>query len=178
MLQYRILIIQNNIMREFNKFLEELLDNPIKIKGIKVGKKMKRLKGMAMFAGINSPESKYIKISFKDGANMCVIIDDKEVYFGEEILGKAEGITDEMIGRGKVIYNGKEYKLVNKDDYQFTVTRYLGGITDIEGEERFSDYINEESNPVMLSLGWNSYTRKRDDVICELICLEDIDIIR
>jgi len=47
----------------------------------------------------------------------------------------------DQIGREKLItFRGKQYKLGNRDDYQFVKQLVFGSPLDIEGECRFSDY--------------------------------------
>ena len=164
-------------MKSFDKFIKHLLTNPsnkttLKIKGIK-----RKISGMARFTSVNYAGEEYIKITFKDHSHLLVIPSAKELYWTNKPLGKAHGITDKMIGKPKVVFKGKTYKLDNKNDYQFCLQLYVGKPNeDIEGECSFSDYISEVGSE-MLSLGFLSYNGKRADVHVKKINLEEVEII-
>jgi hypothetical protein len=164
-------------MKSFDKFLRQLLKNPsdktiLKIKGVK-----RKINGMARFTSVNYAGEEYIKITFKDHSHLLVIPSAKELYWTEKSLGKARGITDKMIGKPKVVYKGKEYKLDNKNDYQFSLQLYVGKPhKDIEGECDFSDYVSSDGNE-MLSLGFLSYNGKRADVYVKKINLKEVKVV-
>lgn len=162
-------------MNSFKEFFQKLLSNPSSKMIMIVKGSRKIVKGMARFSTINYPDDVYIKIVFDDHSFLLIIPKEQEIYYAEKILGKAEGITDEMIGRDKVLkFNGKKYELGNKNDYQFCLQLYVGTPKDIEGECRFSDYFPAEGPKEFLSLGWLSYSGERADINCRIIDSQDI----
>lgn len=162
-------------MNNFDEFLNKLLDNPSLGMVISVKGKRHFLKAMAQYYSKNYPDIEYIKIIFTDGAFMLIIISEEEIYYANQFLEVANGISDEMIGNDRLVFNGKEYRLVNKDDYQFVRQLYVGSNLEIEGECRFSDYFPiEKGKKEFFSLGWLSYNGKRADLWSELV---DVHVI-
>ena len=130
----------------------------------------KTIVGMARYATINSPDSEYIKISFSDGTGMYYTFYEENIYYIDKKIGTAEGIDDGVIGNlNTLFYNDVEYTLTNRHDYQFVKEFYIGTVKEHEGEVRFSDYADANGNT--LSLGWNLYAGKRDDVLAVPIAL-------
>ena len=139
--------------------------------------KEKTVKGMVLLVSKNSPESPYIKTLFTDGSFLLILIEDKQLFYADSLLGRLETVSDEEIGKlEQIIYKDKTYKLVNKDDYQYVLRRYIGGAQDVEGEVRFSDYISDDGEE-SLSLGWLSETGERADVYCKIIDLRNVEIL-
>lgn len=166
-------------MRDFNSFLKKLLKKPSTGIALSVKGKKKKVKAMARFTTVNYPGDEYIKIVFDDHSFMLVLLKEKEVYYADKIVGFAKGISDVVIDREKFIkYKGKQYKLGNKDDYQFCLELYVGSPLDIEGECRFSDYFPARGPKEFLSLGWLSYTGERADINPRIISLKKVEIIR
>lgn len=121
----------------------------------------------------------YYKIIFTDGSFLLIIPAEKEIYYAPSLLGKVPEISDEMIGIEETIkYNGKEYYLANKNDYQFVLKLLVGSPLDIEGECRFSDYFPKEGPKEFLSLGWSSKTGHRADINCQIINIDNINFIK
>ncbi len=90
-------------------------------------------------------------------------------------MGQEDGIRDEVIGVQEVInFNGKDYKLENKDDFQYTVHLYKGGPDTIEGEVTFCDYVPTNGESEILSLGWTMRDGQRADINCQEINIADI----
>lgn len=166
-------------MKSFDSFLKKLLEKPSTKTTLLVKGEKKKIKGMARFTTKNYHGDEYIKIVFNDHSFMLILLNEKEVYYADGIVGRAEGITDEMIGKKKTIqYKGKEYKLDNKDDYQFCLQLYVGTPFDIEGECKFSDYFPVKGPKEFLSLGWLSYTGERADINPKIIDLDEVEIVK
>lgn len=164
-------------MERFEDFLKKLLENPSEKTTLLIKGKSKSIKGMARYSSVNS-DFEYIKISFDDGSLLIIMPGEKDLAFSDGILGMAEGITDEMVGKERVEYKGKKYKLVDGDDYQFCLRLYVGKPNkDIEGEVKFSDYVCEDDENEMLSLGWTVYTGERADVLARPIGIEDVELL-
>jgi hypothetical protein len=145
-------------------------------KSLHVRGEEKTVKGAAQFRSINMPDDPYIKVTFTDDSGLILIINDKLVYYSPFHLVLLESITDQQIGTiEKVKYNNDIFNLCNKNDYQFVTKLISGELLDIEGECRFSDYMTQDESK-MLSLGWNSYTKERDDAYAELITKEELEI--
>ena len=131
-----------------------------------------------MFDIENYPVVEYIKISFDDHSFLLVMIDDKELYYADRVIGHIKKIKDKEIGTKKFItYKGRKYKLDNKNDYQYVIRRYVGSYKDIEGEAYFSDYFPVAGPKEFLSLGWLSRTRKRADINPLIIDISEVDIL-
>lgn len=158
-------------IEELVAFCIEHPDKPIVIQGKEI-----RICGMAQFTTVNYPNDTYYKIIFTDHTGLVILPAQQQVYFSKGALGKAEGITDEMIGKQEITFVGQPYSLVNKNDYQIVKRVYVGSHKDIEGECRFSDYESKDGTKKMLSLGWLSYTGRRADVLANLIDIADITV--
>ncbi len=167
--------------KNFNSFLRNLTSKASTKTIILIKNKKKTVKAMIHLTSKNylNENGDYYKIFFKEDGYLLIIPGTKEVYFSDILQGKIPGITDEMIGKKKIIIlNGKKYRLENKDDYQFVLRLYVGSPLDIEGECRFSDYLPIEGPHEFLSLGWLSYDKKRADLHCKVIDLKDIGVVR
>lgn len=161
----------------FDTFITQLLANPSSNKTIIVNGNSKEILGMSRYTSKNMPEGEYIKIVFVDHSLMVILLLDQEIYYTDQAMGKLDTIQDEQIGVLDTInYLGQEFELVNKQNYQFVIQKYVGSTSDIEGECKFSDYVPKDGTKSMLSLGILSHTGKRADVFCELISLDDIRI--
>jgi hypothetical protein len=133
---------------------------------------------MVLLATRNDPNNKYIKIVFNDGSFLLIMLQDKEIYYADKLIGYIKTIKDGDVGKLKKIeYMGKVYELGNKDDYQYVLQRYVGGPQDVEGEARFSDYFPIEGPKEFLSLGWLSETGERADINCKIIDVEDVEVL-
>lgn len=166
-------------MVDFDGFLEELFRCPSQETEILVEGVKRKVKAMIRLTSKNYLEAEYIKIIFIDESFLLIMPADREIYFSESLLGKAEEITDEMIGRDKrITYRGKVYELGNKDDYQFVKVLYVGGPLDIEGECRFSDYFPVSGPKEYLSLGWLVRTGERADINCKVVDNKDVDLVK
>jgi len=166
--------------KSFNKFLNYLISNALKKPILLVKGNKKTVKAMIRLISKNylQENGDYIKVYFKEDGYLMIIPGAQEIYFSDVLQGKIPGITDDMIGKRKVItLNGKKYRLANKDDYQFVKQLYVGSPLEIEGECFFSDYYPVEGPKAFLSLGWLSYNRKRADLKCQIIDLKDIKIL-
>jgi hypothetical protein len=164
-------------MKSFNDFYKELQESEFSKTKFLIKGKEKIVKGMVLLVSKNSSDSPYIKAVFTDGSFLLILIGDKQLYYADEILGRLENVSDEEIGKlEQITYKGKVYKLVNKDDYQYVLHRYIGGIQDVEGEARFSDYLSDDGEE-SLSLGWISETGERADIYCKSINIKDVNIL-
>lgn len=162
---------------EFNHLLS-LLDENLDEKAFQIKGKSKKVVGLAEFRTINMGEDGYFKMMFDDHSFMLVIPSMGSVFYADRILGKADGISDEMIGNvAELEFNDKKYKLENKDDFQYTVRLFIGGPEDIEGEVKFSDYGPVDGSVEILSLGWITRTGERADINCKEIALERIQVV-
>lgn len=156
--------------------IRKLLETLIQKKEISVFGKRKKVLGIARFATVNSPTDEYVKVSFADGSGMYFLLEEPLIYYFDQKIGRAEGITDEMIGKDReVMWQNKRFTVTNACDYQFVKEFYVGTVKELEGEVRFSDY--EDSDGNTLSLGWNMYEGKRDDVLAKPITIDDISEI-
>lgn len=165
---------------DFDIFLAQLLKNPSLNTKLLINGDEKSIKAMIHLTTKNYLENNgdYYKIIFTDGSFMLIIPNDKEIYFSNKIIGKIESISDEMIGNVDTIeYNGKIYKLGNKNDYQFVLKLLVGSPLDIEGECYFSDYFPTTGPKEFLSLGWLTRNKERADINCQIISLDKIKII-
>lgn len=163
----------------FSKFLKDLTSKGSTKTTFHIRGKKKTIKAMIHLISKNylKESGDYIKIYFKENGYLLVIPSSKEIYFSDILQWKIPGITDQMIGKKKILtYKGKKYRLENKDDYQFVLRLYAGSPLDIEGECRFSDYFPVEGPHEFLSLGWLSYNGKRADLHCEVVNLKDIKV--
>lgn len=144
------------------KLLDELLQKKsVSIRGVK-----KVIVGMARYATINSPDSEYVKVAFSDGSGMYFLVDEMAVFYFDRKLGEAENTKDGQFGKlHEIEWHGKNFTIENANDYQYVKEFYVGTIHEIEGEVRFSDYADAEGN--VLSLGWNMFENRREDVYAE-----------
>lgn len=166
-------------MENFNLFLKKLLDKPSTKTIFSIQGKKKKIEAMARFTTVNYGGDEYIKIVFDDHSFMLILPKEQEIYYADRIIGQIKDITDEMIGNKTMIqYQGKKYRLGNKDDYQFCLQLYVGTPFDIEGECRFSDYFPVKGSKEFLSLGWLSHTGKRADINPKIISLKQIEIVK
>lgn len=164
-------------MKSFDEFITKLFIGPTTDTQISINGKSKTIKAMSRLTSINYLEGEYIKIYFKEDGYLLIIPQDKEIYFSDTLQNKIEGIADDMIGRDEIIhYQDRDFKLGNKDDYQFVKQLIVGGPLDIEGECRFSDYFPTTGPKAFLSLGWLSYNHERADLYCEIIDPLDLAI--
>jgi hypothetical protein len=164
-------------MKDFDELYSELLESNFTKTEFLVEGKEKTVKGMVLLVSKNSPDSSYIKAVFTDGSFLLILIQDKQLCYADKLLGRLENVSDEEIGKlEQIVYKDKTYKLVNKDDYQYVLHRYIGRVQDVEGEARFSNYLSNDGEE-SLSLGWLSETGERADVYCKSINVEDVKIL-
>lgn len=158
----------------FKDILELIVNktnNSLYIKG-----KGRTVRGAAKFRSINMPNDPYIKVTFDDDSGLILLINDGLIFYSPIHLGFLNSVADNQVGLAKSIeYNNEMFTLVNKNDYQFVTQLIKGDLLYIEGECRFSDYMTRDESK-MLSLGWNSYTKKRDDAYAELLNEAEIEI--
>lgn len=161
---------------DFVKLVEKII-SPNFSKSMKIKGMGKNIIGMSRFATKNYPDGEYIKIVFEDHSLMLIVIGEKEIYYTDKSLGKIESISDDMVTTtDKLNFQSKDYEVVNQNDYQFVLQKYIGGISDIEGECIFSDFVPTDGSKAMLSLGIISATNERADVYCEPINLDEIEL--
>lgn len=165
-------------MENFKDFLSTLLENPSAETTLSIKGTSKKVKALVKLTSKNYLEGEYIKIIFDDHSFLLIIPVDEELYFADDVVGKASGIIDEMIGQEILIYKGKEYKIGNKDDYQFVKRLYVGTPLDIEGECKFSDYFPTSGPKEFLSLGWLSYTGERADINPVILDNKDVVLLK
>lgn len=162
----------------FDEFLAKLLKNPTNKTEIVISGKSRKIKGMARFEVENYPGVEYLKIVFDDHSFLLVMIDDKELYYADEVVGRVTEVADEEIGvKEELQYKGKTYRLENKNDYQYVLQRYVGSYNDVEGEAAFSDYFPAEGEKEFLSLGWLSRTGKRADINPIIIDISEVEVV-
>lgn len=167
-------------MKRFTSLLEKILKNPKKGMVIKIKGKDRKLRAMVHLTTVNYMKDgdDYTKVLFEDGSFLLIIPRDKELYFAESILGHVKEIDDEDIGQKEELeFKGRRYRLDNKDDYQFVLKLIVGTPLEIEGECKFSDYTPIDGKRELLSLGWLVRTGARADIWCELININEIEII-
>jgi len=163
-------------MVNFSEITSALIENPQSTK-ISIKGKSRQIKAMAKLVSMNYPNEPYIKVVFTDGSFLLVVLGEEELYFADSLLGRIQEISDDEIGKKEILdYNGKEYMLGNKDDYQFCIQLYFGSPLDIEGECKFSDYFPVTGPKEYLSLGWLSRTGERADINCQMINPSDITV--
>lgn len=164
-------------MSRFIQLLSAILELNPKSPVIKIRNTPKIITGMSRFVTKHYPDSAYIKIVFADHSLMLIVIGEEEIYYANDPLGRIESITDNLVVTAdKISFNGKDYEVVNQNDYQFVVQKYIGGINDIEGECIFSDFASVDGNKSILSLGIISATGERADVYCEQMSIDDIQV--
>lgn len=151
-----------------------LLESLIKTKKVAIKGSLRVVVGMARYATTNSPDAKYVKVAFSDNSGMYFLLDEPTVFYFDRKLGEVEGTENGQFGQQREIeWHGKKFTIVNANDYQYVKEFYIGTIHDLEGEVRFSDYADAEGNA--LSLGWNMFENKRDDVYAEPLEVNDIE---
>lgn len=159
-------------MENFNNFFKKLVTNT---KVITLAGNNKKILGMSRYTTKNMPDGEYLKIVFVDHSLMIVLPSEQEIYYADRSIGRLESVKDEDIGVATTInYLGREFEVVNKQDYQYVIQKYMGAIGDIEGECSFTDYAPIDGSKEMLSLGIISDTHERADVYCKLIPLSNI----
>jgi hypothetical protein len=161
-------------MTKFQEIADTLRNSGEKEVIITINGEKRKIKAAAEYSTINMEGDTYIKAVFEDEAVMFIIMKDEEVYFTEVYIVDTK-IPDSDLGKEKLEFNGKIYKLINGDDYQYTIHLIKGTILDIEGEVRFYDYMPESEDEV-LSLGWIVRTGERADVNQKMITLDNIEI--
>lgn len=154
-------------MSHFQDIYLKLLNRDSHPKKLTIKGNQKEIKAMTRLTSKNYLDDggEYIKIIFTDGSFLLAIKNDEEFYFADSIIEHIQEIPDEDIGKADTLkYKNKEYKLENKDDYQYVLELIVGTPLEIEGECRFSDYFPIEGTKEFLSLGWLSETGKRADI--------------
>lgn len=135
------------------------------------------MKGLARYSSINYYPEEYIKAAFDDGSFLLIIPDKKEFYYSDTYVVQIPEITGDMIGKSEIVeYNGKKYKLENKDDFQYVLQLYIGYPDTIEGEVNFSDYFPVDGEKEFLSLGWIVRTAQRADVNPKILSPDAVSI--
>lgn len=152
-----------------------------KITSLKCGDKLsinaraRKILALAHYRTDNLGDSEYLKASFDDGSSLLVLLADEVLMFTDKIVHHIVEIPDEDIGVvEKTSYEGQEFKLVNKDDYQFVLHWYFGEVEDLEGEVRFSDYEPTDGSVGLLSLGWLTKNNERADICVKEIGLDKV----
>lgn len=166
-------------MDNFEVFFNKLISNPSTNTTIVINGIPKKLKALSRLTSINyQPEiGEYYKLVLNDESLLIIVPQDKSVQYAEKELGKAEGIEDSDVGKEEIIYKNKKYKLINGGDYQFVLQKMVGALLDMEGECKFSDYVNIDNSDDFLSVGWLSYNNRRADVNAFTISIDNLDII-
>lgn len=165
-------------MKSVQQLLDKLLGSDPGGKTLVIKERKRRVAGLARFTSRNCPDIQYFKMAFGDHSSLVVLPQEQEIYYSDSPLGVAKGIDDEMVGKDQFIeFNGKTYKLENRNDYQYCLQVYAGVPSkDIEGECRFSDYFSTHGVKEMLSLGWLVETGERADVLSLLIDLQEVTL--
>lgn len=164
-------------MKYFETLLSAILKDPKNVR-LNIKGNNKKTKGIGRYTSVNYFPEEYIKIAFEDNSFLLLLTTQKELYYSDEYIINVESIKDEDIGFKEIIeYKGKQYKLGNKDDYQYTLVLYKGTINDIEGEVKFSDYFPLIGEKEFLSVGWLMKTGKRADVNPKMIELHDVKVL-
>ncbi|MFA5025794.1 MAG: hypothetical protein WC503_04775 [Candidatus Shapirobacteria bacterium] len=166
-------------MVNFEDFFHKLITNPSTSTTIVINGEAKKLKALSRLTSVNyqSEIGDYYKLVLSDESLLIIVPQDKSVQYAKRELGKAEGIEDSDIGKEELIYKNKKYKLVNGNDYQFVLQKIVGGLLDMEGECKFSDYVNIDDSDDFLSVGWLSYNNHRADVNAFTISIDNLNII-
>lgn len=166
-------------MPSFEEFFNKLTTNPSTNTTIVVNGEAKKIKALSRLTSINyQPEiGDYYKLVLNDESLLIIVPQDKLIQYAKKELGKAEGIEDSDIGKEEIVYKNKKYKLVNGNDYQFVLQKIVGGLLDMEGECKFSDYVNIDNSDDFLSVGWLSYNNHRADVNAFTISIDNLKII-
>lgn len=166
-------------MNKFQTIYTKLQDNPSKTIKLSINGNVKHIKAMVRLTSKNylKDGGEYIKILFDDKSFLLAIKDDEEFYYADEIVEHIKEIPDGDIGTKEIIkYKDKDYKLGNKDDYQYVLDRLIGTPLDIEGECRFSDYFPIDGTKEFLSLAWITETGKRADINPIFIDTNKVDL--
>lgn len=143
--------------------MKALIDSCVKNKSITIAGVTYQITGMAKYSSAHFPEDLYYKLSLADHSGILIIPGQKQIYRSKTI-GEIAEISDAMVGQNSVMFENKEYTVVNVNDYQFVIELCIGSPREVEGECKFSDYESTDPSHDMLSLGWMSYTAKRADV--------------
>ncbi len=147
------------------------------LKQLLIEGKIKTIKASILLCSKNYLDMEYIKTIFTDESFLLVMMNDREIYYADDVVGHIQEISDSAIGNVKeIIYQNRRYELGNANDYQFVKQLYIGSPLDIEGECRFSDYFPTSGPKEFLSLGWLVRTGERADVNPKLIDLSEIEI--
>ncbi|HPD74264.1 MAG TPA: hypothetical protein PLX95_03200 [bacterium] len=166
-------------MKNFKEFYNILKNSEGQNQILKVKGEEKKIRAMIRLTTKNylPQNDEYIKMIFEDGSFLLVLKNDEELYYANNLIGKIEEISDEMIGKEEFLnYKGKKYKLGNKNDYQFVLKLIMGTPYDIEGECRFSDYFPIDGTKEFLSLGWLCYNGVRADINPKFIDHSEVEI--
>ena len=166
-------------MVNFDEFFRQLTLNPSISTKVSIFGQEKTIKAMSLLTSLNYQDTigNYYKIVFSDDSILIVIPKDQQIQYSPGELGKIESISNNDIGQDTVSYNGNTFNLVNKNDYQFVLKKIVGGLLDMEGECKFSDYVNSEDENDCLSLGSISYDGRRADVNAKTLSINDINVI-
>ncbi len=160
---------------KFKTFTNKLLSIPSESIRLKINNTPKEIRAFVRLTSKNYLVGEYWKLRFTDGSFLLLVIQDEELYYSDTYKLHIKEIKDAQIGRDKILtYQGKNFKLGNKDDYQYVKELVYGSPVDIEGECRFSDYFPVAGEKEFLSLGWLSKTGKRADIHCKIIQLSSI----
>ncbi len=165
------------LMGDLSKVVRKLVKDPRRGMEVKVKGKAKKVRAMAKLVSEHYPNDPYIKVIFEDGSFMLLVLSEGEVYYADSLLGKAEGITNEMVGQERLVYRGKTYELGNKDDHQYCLQLLVGSPGEIEGECRFSDYFPVSGPKEYLSLGWLAKNGERADINCQIIRSDEVEVV-
>lgn len=167
-------------MNKMDKLIERLIISATNNSGVSILGKRRSIAGIVQLSSINYRETLgvYYKVFLKDHSALIIIPKENQLQFSEDgDLGRIPGISDEMVGKNKyVTYLNQRYQLENPNDYQYTTHLLYGDFEAVEGECRFSDYVNTTNSDEFLSLGWLSVSNDRADVHSRTINLSDIVI--
>lgn len=165
---------------KYELIMEKLLFGASLLTVVKISGVERKLKGIVKLTSLNYRKELgyYYKVFFDDHSSLIIIPTLEQIQFSKDgNMGAIKGISDSDIGNKEIIeYNNQKYKLENKNDYQYTLNLLCGNFEDVEGECKFSDYVNVNDPDDNLSLGWLMSTGKRADVHIHTINLTDITI--
>ena len=126
------------------------------------------VKGKVLYITEKEPEAKYAKILLNDHNVLVVSPADNIAY-----IGKNYGQLTDFDGFPQnVVFDGKEYEMVNHD-YQIVDRIVFGNPIEVEGEVEFWDYENEDT---IISVAVTSREKIRADVVAKYINVEEITI--
>jgi len=112
----------------------------------------------------------YIKVILTGHKILVIAPADDFMYFGE--INNCFGNSSEF--SESIVYNGLTYQK-DVEDYQIVREIEFGNPLLVEGEVRYADYKNGDSD-VFISLAWVFRTGKRADVIAQVISKEDVKV--